>query len=207
MPDPNPYYWLTADSLSVAPALLGTELVSTAGGKLTAGRIVEVEAYHGLTDPASHAYRGRTLRTAPMFEEGGTIYVYFTYGMYNCVNIVTGPAGSGQAVLIRALEPTDGLEVMAERRKVTDPKLLASGPGRLTIALGINRELSGSRLGKTLSLRPPRKPVLKTKIAAGPRIGLSRAQDFPWRFYIKDSRFISKTGWPRPAAAGRGQEP
>ena len=127
-----------------------------------------------------------------MFEIGGTIYVYFTYGMYNCVNIVTGPPGSGQAVLIRALEPTVGLEVMAERRQITDPKLLTTGPGRLTIALGITRALSGSKLGQTLALRPPIKPVVKTKIATGPRVGISRAQELPWRFYIIGSRYLSR---------------
>ena len=114
-----------------------------------------MEAYHGATDPASHAYRGRTARTAPMFERGGAIYVYFSYGVHTCVNIVTGPAGEAGAVLIRALEPTAGLDTMAGRRGTTDPLRLTSGPGKLTQALGIGLDLSGTRLGQTLSLRPP----------------------------------------------------
>ena len=156
------YDWLEQDSLTVAPLLLGWELVSRAGGVETAGRIVEVEAYHGTDDPASHAYRGLTNRTAPMFERGGAIYVYLSYGINYCVNIVTGPAGEASAVLIRALEPNTGLEIMARRRHTSDPLRLASGPGKLTHALGIGLGLSGSRLGETLALRPPNERYLPT---------------------------------------------
>ncbi len=168
---PTPQYdWLLGDALTVAPALLGWEIITHAGGVRTAGRIVEVEAYHGAGDPASHAYRGLTPRTGPMFEAGGTIYVYFSYGVHNCLNIVTGPAGEAQAVLIRALEPTTGAEVMAARRGLTDPRLLTSGPGRLTQALGITLADSGTRLGGRISLRPPSQPVVPAGIATGPRV-------------------------------------
>jgi DNA-3-methyladenine glycosylase len=186
------YSWLEADSLEVAPRVLGWELVSRGGGEYTAGRIVEVEAYHGATDPASHAYRGLTNRTAPMFERGGAIYVYFSYGMHACMNIVTGPAGEAGAVLIRALEPVTGLDTMAHRRGTDDPLRLTSGPGKLAQALGITLDLNGTRLGETLALRPPDTPVPPNNIAAGPRVGISRAADRPWRFYIKDSPFLSR---------------
>jgi DNA-3-methyladenine glycosylase len=186
------YDWLTGDSIEVAPRLLGLELVSNSGGVETAGRIVEVEAYHGPEDPASHAYRGRpTKRTAPMFDIGGTVYVYFSYGVHTCMNITTGQKGEGQAVLIRALEPTTGIDVMAARRGTTNLRQLCSGPGKLTQALAITLDLSGTRLGQTLSLRPPSAPADPTLIAAGPRIGVSKAIDHPWRFYLKDNPFVS----------------
>jgi DNA-3-methyladenine glycosylase len=178
------YDWLTQDSLVVAPQLLGWELATHAGGAETAGRIVEVEAYHGAQDAASHAYRGITPRTAPMFETGGTLYVYLSYGVHACLNIVTGGAGEGQAVLIRALEPTVGLDVMAARRGLSDPRRLASGPGKLTQALGIGLGLSGTRLGGELELRAPIRPVDPDAIVAGPRVGISKAIDHPWRFRI-----------------------
>ena len=191
-PDPSPYQWLTADSLTVAPLLLGLELVSNAGGIETAGRIVEVEAYHGREDPASHAYRGHTSRVAAMFGAGGAIYVYLSYGVHNCVNIVTGPAGEGQAVLIRALEPTIGLDVMATRRHTAGPRLLTSGPGRLSQSLGIGLDLSGSRLGETLSLRPTGPyPAQALAVATSPRIGITKAADYPWRFYLRDNPYVS----------------
>jgi DNA-3-methyladenine glycosylase len=186
------YAWLESNSLEVAPKLLGWELVSHAGGAETAGRIVEVEAYHGATDPASHAYRGLTPRTTPMFERGGAIYVYLSYGVHCCINIVTGPAGEASAVLIRALEPTVGLEVMSQRRGNNDPRKLSSGPGKLTQALGITLALSGSRLGQSLSLRPPTAPIELQQIATGPRVGVSQAVGRPWRFWLRDSPFISK---------------
>jgi DNA-3-methyladenine glycosylase len=186
-----PYRWLEADSLTVAPQLLGWKLISQVDGAETAGIIVEVEAYHGLEDPASHAYRGLTPRTAPMFEAGGTIYVYLSYGLHSCLNIVTGPKGEAQAVLLRALQPSHGLEVMATRRRTDDPKRLTRGPGSLGQALGISRDLSGTRIGEKLSLRPPTEAVDPTTIAASPRIGITKAADHPWRFYLKHNPFVS----------------
>jgi DNA-3-methyladenine glycosylase len=183
--------FLLGDSIDVARGLLGRELVSSAGGGVTTGGIiVETEAYHGLDDPASHAFRGKTDRTAPMFEAGGTLYVYLSMGIHNCLNIVTGPAGVGQAVLIRALEPTLGIERMIGRRGTDKLTNLASGPGKLTQALGVTRQLSGTRLGQTLSLREPNVP--KPKVATSPRIGISKAVDYPWRFYVPDNPFVSR---------------
>jgi DNA-3-methyladenine glycosylase len=179
------YAWLQQDALVVAPQLIGWELVSFTGGLTTGGRIIETEAYHGAEDPASHAYRGLTPRTTPMFEVGGTIYVYLSYGIHTCLNLVTGPAGQAQAVLIRALEPTLGLEIMAGRRHTNDPRRLTRGPGSLGQALGISLNLSGSHLGESLVLRPPQHSILPEQIATGPRIGIKQAADRPWRFYVK----------------------
>jgi DNA-3-methyladenine glycosylase len=190
-PDPHPYTWLQADALIVAPQLLGWELLSHTGGADTAGRIIEVEAYHGAVDPASHAYRGLTPRTAPMFEAGGAVYVYLSYGIHSCLNIVTGPAGEAQALLIRALEPTRGLDTMATRRGTTNLRHLTRGPGSLGQALGITRDLSGTHLGEILELRPPETPIDPAAITAGPRIGISQAKDHPWRFYLTGSPFVS----------------
>jgi len=186
------YDWLTTDCLDVAPKLLGWELVSHAGGLETAGRIVECEAYHGLEDPASHAFRGPTKRTAPMFEAGGHVYVYLSYGIHTCMNIVTGQAGEGQAILLRAIEPTVGLEVMARRRGTTDPRNLASGPGKLTQALGVGLALSGTQLGKTLFLRPPANPHDPALVVTGPRVGITRALHHPWRFYLRNNPHVSR---------------
>lgn len=186
------YTWLTADCLEVAPKLLGWELVSLVGGVETAGRIVECEAYHGLEDPASHAFRGPTRRTAPMFEEGGHVYVYLSYGVHTCMNIVTGGAGEGQALLLRALEPTAGQDVMMRRRATTKLTNLCSGPGKLTQALGIGLGLSGTTLGGTLRLRPPRVPTPANMVVTGPRIGITKALHNPWRFYIHDNPHVSR---------------
>jgi DNA-3-methyladenine glycosylase len=112
------------------------------------------------------------------------VYVYLSYGIHNCMNIVTGRAGEGQGVLLRALEPTLGLDTMITRRGLSNPKLLTNGPGRLTQALGVTRAHSGVRLGSEITLRPPAQPVDPSDIIAGPRIGISQAKDFPWRFVL-----------------------
>jgi DNA-3-methyladenine glycosylase len=192
-PTSNPYSWLEQDALTVAPRLLGWELVSRAGGVETAGRIVEVEAYHGAADPASHAFHGRTPRTAPMFEAGGGVYVYLSYGLHTCLNIVCGPAGQAQAVLIRALEPTRGLETMAARRRTTDPRRLTRGPGNVGQALGLTTTDSGTRLGRgPLNLQPPATPIDPAAIIAGPRVGIRHATGHPWRFYLRGNPFVSR---------------
>jgi DNA-3-methyladenine glycosylase len=185
------YHWLAQDALIVAPRLLGWELISRVGETETGGRIVEVEAYHGTQDPASHAYRGLTPRTAPMFAEGGGVYVYLSYGIHTCMNITTGPAGEASAVLVRALEPTQGLETMTRRRHTTDPRLLTRGPGRLAQALGIGLTHSGVRLGSDIVLRPPQTVIAPRQIVAGPRIGIKQAKDHLWRFYISGNPFVS----------------
>lgn len=182
---------LEQDSLIVAPQLLGMELRSHTGGVTTGGRIVEVEAYRGTEDPASHAFRGLTPRTAPMFEAGGTVYVYLSYGLHTCMNLVTGPAGQAQAVLIRALEPTQGQEAMMERRHTTQLRNLTNGPGKVGQALGLSLALSGSRLGTELELLPGPRPD-PASIVAGPRIGIKQATELPWRFYIAGNPYVSK---------------
>jgi DNA-3-methyladenine glycosylase len=158
------------------------------------GRIVEVEAY-APDDPASHSYRGQTGRNATMFGPPGRLYVYRSYGIHWCANVVCNAEGVGAAVLLRALEPTSGLDLMRARRRLDDPLLLCSGPGRLTEALGITGEHDGLLLDRPpFRLRPPKTPV---DVVAGARVGISLGGDFPWRYALRSSRFVSR---PRPRA-------
>jgi DNA-3-methyladenine glycosylase len=173
--------------------LLGCEIETHFNGQITAGRIVETEAYQGTADPASHAFTGRSKRNEPMYQPGGYVYVYFSYGMHCCMNIVTGPEGNAQAVLIRALEPTQGMDVMEGRRHLTSKLNLCSGPGKLTQALGIDLSLSGSVLGDSIALNPAIEPIDRENIIAGPRIGISKARDMPWRFTIRSNPYVSKS--------------
>jgi DNA-3-methyladenine glycosylase len=156
------------------------------------GRIVETEAYHH-EDPASHSFSGPTARNAVMFGPPGRIYVYRSYGIHWCMNLVCGD-GPGSAVLIRALEPTDGLDVMIARRGLDNPRRLCSGPGNVCQALGVSRQHDGMRVD-----RPPfaLEPGANAGIVAGPRIGISKAIDVPWRFGEAGSRFVSKP-FPKP---------
>jgi DNA-3-methyladenine glycosylase len=175
----------------VAPGLIGATLVVDGTG----GTIVEVEAYHH-EDPASHAYRGPTARNASMFGPPGRAYVYRSYGIHWCLNLVCEGEGEANAVLLRALEPTHGLERMRERRGLDDPRLLCSGPGRLCQALGVTREHDGLRLDE-----PPFELLTRETepdVVAGPRIGISRAADLPWRYGLAGSRFLSRAFLPRP---------
>lgn len=186
---------LSLPSPQAAPLLLGWHIIRKLPKGLIKLKIVETEAYRQ-DDPASHSYRGLTARTAPMFDTGGTIYVYFTYGVHYCLNFVTGSKEAGEAVLIRAGEPLMGIEIMKSNRGVKDVLQLANGPGKLTQALGIkNAELSGKLLNKSsIFLKPPKTMVSEANIAVSRRIGISRGVDTPWRFYIKDSPFVSKAG-------------
>jgi len=170
--------------LDVARALIGwTLLVDGVGGV-----IVETEAYHA-GDPAAHSYAGRTVRNAAMFGPPGRAYVYRSYGLHWCLNVVGG-AEEAAAVLIRALEPTDGLTTMAERRALADPRLLCAGPGRLAQALGITAALDGAPLGRApFAWRPP---TGAPDLVAGPRIGITRAADEPWRIGLAGSRYLSR---------------
>lgn len=177
---------LHQDALVAAPQLLGWEITTGSPDGDTGGIIIEVEAYHGAEDPASHAYRGLTARTQPMFGPAGNIYVYFTYGMHYCTNLVTGPDGQAQAILLRGLWPTSGLEIMARRRGGVALSRLTNGPANLTQALGIQASWSGRHLHDGLiTLRPPQSPVDPSRIMAGPRIGIKQATDWPWRFWLQ----------------------
>jgi DNA-3-methyladenine glycosylase len=185
--------------LVVAPDLLGRTLVRTLpGGERLSARIVEVEAYRE-DDPASHSYRGRTQRTEVMFGPPGRLYVYFTYGMHFCMNVVTGGDDEGSAVLLRAAEPLEGLDRMAASRGLDDPRLLCAGPGRLCQAMAVSREQNGADLVVGAELRIERGlPVDAGGILAGPRVGIAVATEQPWRFVVAGSRFLSK-GVPRSA--------
>ena len=155
-------------------------------------RIVEAEAYDE-GDPASHSYGGPRGRNLVMFGPPGRLYVYFTYGMHFCMNVVTGPPGRGSAVLLRAAEPVAGLEEMAARRRTSDPRRLCSGPARLTQAFGIDRSADGMELSTASGLWiAPGRLAGAADIAVGPRIGIRRGVEAPWRFWIRDSPFASR---------------
>jgi DNA-3-methyladenine glycosylase len=169
----------------VAPDVIGATLLVDGVG----GRIVEVEAYDS-EDPAAHGYRGRTPRNASMFGPPGHAYVYRSYGIHWCLNLVCEEEGSAAAVLIRALEPTHGLEAMRERRGLGDVRLLAAGPGRLCEALGITREHDGLPLdAPPFELRATEEQV---EVVAGTRIGISVAAEVPWRYAEAGSRWLSR---------------
>ena len=181
------------DAPTVAPQLLN-KILAAADGR--SGRIVEVEAYVGAMDPAAHTYRGKTPRNATMFGPSGHMYVYFTYGMHWCCNCVCGPEGEGSGVLIRALEPLHGIEQMrAARPRIVSDRDLCRGPARLTQAMGINGRQNGIDLvsavdGYTViddGVAPP------PNLVGGPRIGISFAKDFPWRWTVRGSRYVSGT--------------
>jgi DNA-3-methyladenine glycosylase len=209
---PSPHRGGLADLLAgpVVPAargLLGCQLA--AGG--VAVRITEVEAYAGSgEDPASHAYRGRTRRNAVMFGPAGHAYLYFTYGMHWCVNVVTGPDGDAAAVLLRAGEVVDGLPAARARRPAvrldTD---LARGPARLCAALGLDGAAYGADLlgGGPVRLTPPARPVEAGSVLAGPRVGVTGAHDVPWRFWIADDPTVSAYRRHVPRAAARPRTP
>jgi DNA-3-methyladenine glycosylase len=170
---------------AVAPDLIGATLLCHGVG----GIIVEVEAYHQ-TDPAAHSYRGRTARNAVMFGPPGHAYVYRSYGIHWCLNFVCEPEASASAVLIRALQPTDGVAIMRRRRRVKDERLLCSGPGRLCKALGITGDENG--LALELPAFELRARIPAPEIVVGPRIGISVALEQPWRYGLKGSPFLSK---------------
>ena len=201
---------LRRDSLEVAPALLGAVIAVTDPHGHVAIRLTEVEAYRGEEDPGSHAFRGRTARNASMFEAGGCIYVYFTYGMHHCLNIVTGPAGVSRAVLLRGGEVVDGIELARARRPAarTD-RDLARGPARLCAALGLDRSDDGSLLGGSgsrisLTLPEPQRAPDAERIRRGPRTGVAGpggdGEAFPWRFWLDGEPTVSTY---RPAVTRR----
>lgn len=188
---PLEHSFFARPTLIVTRALLGHLLVHETPEGVVAGRIVEAEAYLGPSDPASHAYR-KTPRSRVMWGPAGYAYIYFTYGNHFCINVVTEQEGVAGAVLIRALEPVAGLEIMKRRRGLEKVEQLCSGPGKLTQALGI----SGRHNGRDLT-RPPlyiaRGGLRRDeRIGRSVRIGITRAVDWPWRFFIEGSPFLSK---------------
>lgn len=179
-------------ALVVARAVLGRLLVHVSADGVAAGWIVEVEAYRGSLDPASHAHHGRTPRNATMFGPPGYAYVYFTYGVHHCVNLVAEREGRAAAVLVRALEPYAGIDLMRSRRGLDAVERLARGPGCVTQALGLGREHDGSNLtcgALWLSDRPARRGG--RRVVAGPRIGIRRAVARPWRFHLEGHPCVS----------------
>jgi len=184
---------LDGPTADVARRLLGSLLVSTVGGRETSGLVVETEAYLGRDDPASHAFGGRTPRNDAMFGARGTLYVYVSYGIHHCINVVTGEEGDPGAVLIRALEPAWGPEVMAERRGRGSE--LCSGPGRLSQALGITMRHNGHDLSLPPVRLIGRPPVAAGEVGTSGRIGVSRAADRPLRFFLKGHPAVKAPRW------------
>jgi DNA-3-methyladenine glycosylase len=180
-----------------ARRLLGCQLIYQVDGHKLAGRIVETEAYHQ-TDAASHSYKGPTPRTDVMFGLPGHLYVYFTYGMHYCCNVVTGPEGEGSAVLIRALEPLQGFEQMASHRRSKGGPMaittinLTNGPAKVCQAFAVDKRFNGHDLHQLPLQLLPGEPLLDSQIVHTTRIGISRAKDMPWRFYEKDNPYVSK---------------
>jgi DNA-3-methyladenine glycosylase len=169
----------------VAPDLIGAMLLADGVG----GIVVEVEAYHH-TDPAAHSYHGRTERNAVMFGPPGHLYVYRSYGIHWCANLVCEEEGSASAVLLRALAPAEGIAVMRRRRGLNDPRLLCSGPGRLCEALGITQTHNGLAVDRSPFAIYPRSTA--PEIVVGPRIGITKAAEVPWRYGLKGSPFLSR---------------
>src|SRR5919112_908864 len=192
-------FYARAETLAVARELLGKRLVvPTSEGARVSGRIVETEAYLGAEDKAAHSYGWRrTARTETMYAKGGTVYVFFVYGMHHQFNVVTGPEGTPTAVLVRAVEPEEGIDLMRERRAVPKERELTSGPGKLCKALGIDRSFDREDLTKSTrvwledaGVRPRPEDITE-----GPRIGIAYAEEYalkPWRFWLKGNVFVSK---------------
>lgn len=178
---------LEVSAPKAARRLLGCLLEREIEGKRVICKIVEVEAYDQ-TDAASHSYRGKTPRTEIMFGPAGYLYVYFTYGMHYCCNVVTGRVGEGSAVLIRAVEPLDGMAIIESRRHKSG-KEATNGPAKLCQALGIDREMNGHYLGDKPLRLIVKPPIPSSAIVVTPRIGIKKAVDQPWRFYLKDSSY------------------
>jgi DNA-3-methyladenine glycosylase len=185
--------------LDVAPRLLGAVITHETPEGTVAVRLTEVEAYDGPNDPGSHAHNGRTRRNEVMFGPPGHLYVYFTYGMHHCANVVVGSDGDPAAVLLRAGEVVAGVETAERRRKGASPRDLARGPARLCQALGIDLRHNGADLHTgPLSLTVPSTPALDVR--TGPRVGLRKAADRPWRFWVPGEPSVSAY---RPAVARR----
>jgi len=178
-------------TVQVAKELLGKYLVVQKDGYNLSGKIVETEAYIGFKDPASHAYRGMTPRNMVMFGDPGYAYVYITYGIHHCLNLVTEKKGYPAAVLIRASDPTDGIGLMMKRRERQSLKDLTSGPAKLCQALNVDRKVNGADLYSDVIYVEDRGDEVQ-KIASSSRIGIKEGKEKRWRFYIKNSEFVSR---------------
>lgn len=191
----DPLDFLNRPASSAAPLLLGCVIERVVDGMRLTARIVETEAYDQ-SDVASHSYRGRTPRTQVMFGRAGHLYVYFTYGIHYCCNIVTGPEGHGAAVLIRAVEPLAGQDIMRTLRNGRGGHELTNGPAKFCQAFAINKSMNGHDLAKT-PLRliiPDEFPAYRAdQVVQTTRIGISRGHDVPWRFYVRGNPYVSKT--------------
>jgi DNA-3-methyladenine glycosylase len=189
---------LGRDFYSRSPVVVAKELVGKflvrrlEDGRVLGGIIVETEAYGGTRDPASHAYRGKTQRNEAMFGEAGHAYVYFTYGFHHCLNFVTGRNGVASAVLIRAIEPTMGIEAMEGFRKMSTPTKLASGPGKLCQALSIGRKLNGIDITTRKSSIYVMDRSESTKVKSSRRIGIAVAKERRWRFFAEGNENVSR---------------
>jgi DNA-3-methyladenine glycosylase len=190
-------FYTRGDTLQIARELIGKILVvPTAGGERVSGIIVETEAYLGIEDKAAHSYGNRrTKRTETMFAVGGTVYIFFIYGMYYQFNVVVGEEGTPHACLIRAVEPMEGIEIMRERRGQMKDANLTSGPGKLCIAFGIDKTFNNEDLlGNRVWLEDGAK-ITADEIACGKRIGIDYAEEYaekPWRFWLKNNLFVSR---------------
>jgi len=197
MPKLSQEFYQQEDVVSVAKQLLGKVLFTYVDGRLTGGIITETEAYDGIADKACHAYGGKnTNRTATMFMAGGVTYVYLCYGIHHLLNVVSGVNGNPQAVLIRAIEPTTGTDIMLERRKMDNlaPRITA-GPGALSQALGIDRTLNARNLSSDEIWIEDGNSYQDEEIVATTRIGVAYAEEhalWPFRFYIKGNKYVSK---------------
>jgi DNA-3-methyladenine glycosylase len=192
MPRPLPVSFYRRPTLTVARELLGMIFARRVGGEILAGRIVEVEAYHEDGDEASHSFRGRTPRNAVMYRPGGCLYVYFTYGMHYCMNAVTEGEGVGAAVLIRAIEPLEGIDIMRRNRGVARLRDIASGPAKCCQAFAVGRAENGASLRSPALRILDAEPIPDSEILYSPRIGIRRSVELDWRVSIRGSAFVSR---------------
>lgn len=194
----SPEYYLNQDAVGTAKDLLGKVLFTKIDGEISAGIIVETEAYFGVNDKASHAYGGRrTTRTETMYSKGGVAYVYLCYGMHHLFNVVTSVQDEPHAVLIRAIEPLIGKDLMEQRRKMPATKsAISSGPGSAAKALGIDRGFNAKDLtGEEIWIEDHQIQYREEEIVACPRVGIAYAQEhalLPWRFFVKGNKYVSK---------------
>jgi DNA-3-methyladenine glycosylase len=193
-----PLKFYKRDVHKVAKELLGKIFVRKFNEEYIAGRIVEVEAYFGKVDQAAHSFNGKTKRNEVMFNGGGKLYVYFTYGMYFCANVVTGKQEEGSAILIRGIEPISGIGLMSKARfnklELSDAEHnnLTNGPGKICQAFYIDRNDNGTSLSSDRIFILDSKKIITEEIMTSCRIGIKKSVDLPWRYYIKNNRFVSK---------------